>query len=105
MEEANTKALIFFLLGVLGLFLSIVQNMVFEYIGEKITSKIRSETFNKLMKLPIYWYERPKNSVGCLTSNLAVDCKKVKDMTTTTIYGLVQNVSTLVVGLVIAFIF
>lgn len=105
MEEANTKALIFFLLGVLGLLLSIVQNMVFEYIGQKITSKIRSETFNKLMKLPIYWYERPKNSVGCLTSNLAVDCKKVKDMTTTTIYGLVQNVSTLVVGLVIAFIF
>ena len=56
MEEANTKALIFFLLGVLGLLLAIIQNMIFEYIGQKITSKIRSETFNKLMKLPIYWY-------------------------------------------------
>ena len=56
MEEANTKALIFFLLGVLGLLLAIIQNMIFEYIGQKITSKIRSETFNKLLKLPIYWY-------------------------------------------------
>ena len=57
------------------------------------------------MKLPIYWYEKPKNSVGSLTARLAVDCKQVKQMTTTYIYGLVQNVSTLLTGLVIAFIF
>jgi ABC-type bacteriocin/lantibiotic exporter with double-glycine peptidase domain len=55
-DEASVKALIFLLLGVLGLLLSIVQNVIFEVIGEKITRKIRSETFYKLMKLPMYWY-------------------------------------------------
>jgi len=65
-------------LGVLGLLLSVIQSAIFAYIGEKITRKIRSETFYKLMKLPIYWYEKPKNSVGSLTARLAVDCKQVK---------------------------
>ena len=78
MDQADTKALIFFLLGVLGLLLSIIQSAIFSYIGEKITHKIRSEVFYKLMRLPIYWYERPKNSVGSLTARLAVDCKQVK---------------------------
>lgn len=55
-DDASTKALIFFLLGVLGLLMSTIQNAIFEVIGEKITRKIRSETFSKLMKLPVYWY-------------------------------------------------
>ena len=41
-DDASTKALIFFLLGVLGLLMSTVQNAIFEVIGEKITRKIRS---------------------------------------------------------------
>lgn len=57
------------------------------------------------MQLPIYWYERPKNHVGALTARLAVDCKQVKEMTTTYVYGLAQNTVCLVSGLVIAFIY
>ena len=36
---------------------------------------------------------------------MAVDCKRVKDMTTTTIYGLIQSLSTLLTGLIIAFLY
>jgi ATP-binding cassette subfamily B (MDR/TAP) protein 1 len=78
MTEANKYALIFFLLGLLGLLMSVIQNAIFAVIGEGITRQIRSETFYKLMKLPIYWYEKPKNNVGSLTARLAVDCKQVK---------------------------
>lgn len=78
LDQSNTKALVFLILGIIGLVLSIVQNVIFSFIGEKITHKIRSEVFYKLMKLPIYWYERPKNSVGSLTARLAVDCRQVK---------------------------
>lgn len=77
-NEASDKALIFFLLGVLGIILSILQNVCFEIVGGKITSEIRSQVFYKMMKLPIYWYERPKNNVGSLTTRLSVDCKQVK---------------------------
>jgi ATP-binding cassette subfamily B (MDR/TAP) protein 1 len=57
------------------------------------------------MKLPTYWYERPKNNVGSLTTRLAVDCKQVKEMTTTYIYGLIQNLVCLLTGIIISFIF
>lgn len=40
--EANSKALIFFLLGLLGLLMSIIQNAIFSVIGENITRQIRS---------------------------------------------------------------
>jgi preprotein translocase subunit Sss1 len=33
MDQANTKALIFFLLGILGLLLAIIQNIIFSFIG------------------------------------------------------------------------
>lgn len=33
MDSANTKALIFFLLGVLGLLLSVIQSAIFSFIG------------------------------------------------------------------------
>lgn len=105
LDDAETKALIFFLLGVLGLLLSIVQNVCFEVIGGEITEKIRSEVFYKMMRLPIYWYERPQNSVGSLTTKLAVDSKLVKDLTTNYVYVIIQNLATLISGLIIGFIF
>ena len=77
-DEASTRALIFFLLGILGVILSIIQNVCFEILGGKITNEIRSQVFYKMMKLPMYWYERPKNNVGALTTRLSVDCKQVK---------------------------
>lgn len=104
-SEAETKALIFFLLGVLGLILSIVQNICFEVIGGEITTKIRSEVFYKMMKLPIYWFERPQNNIGQLTTRLAVDSKQVKDLTTNYVYVIIQNIATLMSGLIIGFIF
>jgi ATP-binding cassette subfamily B (MDR/TAP) protein 1 len=57
------------------------------------------------MKLPIFWYERPKNSIGLLTTRLAVDCKQVKEMTTTYLYVLIENASSLVIGLIVALVF
>jgi len=41
-DEASTRALIFFLLGILGVILSIIQNVCFEILGGKITNEIRS---------------------------------------------------------------
>lgn len=104
-REANKYALIFFLLGILALICSIIQSTIFIVIGEKMTRKIRSEVFLKMMKLPVHWHERPENSVGGLTTRLAVDTRHVKEMTTTYIYVLFQLLCCLTVGLVIAFIY
>ena len=77
----------------------------FTYVGEEITKKIRIETFHKILKMPIPWFDTPRNNAGTLTARLSTDCQLVNTMTTTVISILVQNVSTLVSGVVIAFVF
>lgn len=54
--------------------------------------------------MPIPWFDIPRNNAGTLTARLSTDCQLVNTMTTTTISILIQNVSTLIAGIVIAFV-
>ena len=58
-----------------------------------------------MLKMPIPWFDIPKNNSGNLTSRLSSDCKNVNGMVTTFIAITIQNISTLIAGLVIGFIF
>jgi ATP-binding cassette subfamily B (MDR/TAP) protein 1 len=53
--------------------------------------------------MPIPWFDIPRNSSGSLAARLASDCLTVNGMVTTYIAVLLQNVSTLVAGIIIAF--
>lgn len=44
-------------IGFLALIVGALQTFIFESIGAKVSNKIRLETFEKLLKLPILWYE------------------------------------------------
>ena len=55
--------------------------------------------------MPIPWFDKPRNSAGTLSARLAADCQTVNALTTTYISILVQNLSTLVSGIIIAFVY
>ena len=55
--------------------------------------------------MPINWFDLPRNNGGQLTNKLASDSLMVNGLTATFISILVQNISTLVAGLVIALIY
>lgn len=55
--------------------------------------------------MPVPWFDLTKNSAGVLTSRLSTDCLAVNSMVTTTISISLQNLSTLISGLVIAFVY
>ena len=54
--------------------------------------------------MPIPLFDIPKNNAGTLTARLSTDCQLVNTVTTTTISILIQNLSTLVSGIIIAFV-
>ena len=58
-----------------------------------------------MLRMPIPWFDIPKNNSGSLTSRLASDCKNVNGMVTTFIAISIQNVTTLIAGIVIGFVF
>lgn len=45
------------------------------FVGEKLTCKLRLDTYRKLLRMPIPYFDIPKNNAGTLTSRLSVDCK------------------------------
>ena len=55
--------------------------------------------------MPVPWFDLTKNSAGVLTTRLSTDCLAVNGMVTTTISITFQNISTLICGLVIAFVY
>ena len=74
------------------------------YVGEKMTYKVRLETYRKMLRLPIPFYDLPENNAGTLTSRLSVDASLINTLTSSTIGINVMNISSLCCGMIIAFI-
>jgi ATP-binding cassette subfamily B (MDR/TAP) protein 1 len=54
--------------------------------------------------MPIPYFDIPKNNAGTLASRLSVDCKVINKLTSSIIGINIMNVSSLICGMVIAFI-
>lgn len=91
-------------LGLGILICTFVRDSLTFLVGHEITDNIRKETFRKILKMPIFWFERPENNSGILETRLGTDCHTINSMATTYIYIIIQCVSTIVAALVIAFI-
>lgn len=104
-SDANYYALIFTFIAICGFFVNIVNSSIFSIVGDKITKKVRIEAFSKIVKMPIPWFDLPKNNGGQLTTKLASDSLMVNGLTATFISILIQNIATLTAGLIIALIF
>ena len=55
--------------------------------------------------MPIPWFDRSENTSGALVSKLSVDCYQIEDMIALDFCFALQNVSTMISGLAIAFVF
>ena len=54
--------------------------------------------------MPVPWFDIPRNNAGTLTARLSTDCNLVNSVTTTIVGIMIQNVSTLLAGIIIAFV-
>lgn len=103
-SEANKMALIFFGLAIANFFAIFMQNTMFAIIADRLTEKIRVQVFNKMIRMPGGWFDNPKNNAGTLAARLSIDCKTINGVTSSYIGIMVQNVSCLTCGLIIAFV-
>jgi ATP-binding cassette subfamily B (MDR/TAP) protein 1 len=61
-------------------------------------------TFEKVVNMEIEWFDHPENSSGAIGARLSADAAKVRGLVGDALQLVVQNSSTLVAGLVIAFV-
>ena len=54
-----------------------MQVVCFSVAGERLTLRLRSETFHAILKQDISWFDDQRNSTGALVTRLANDAAQV----------------------------
>ncbi|KAF2069672.1 hypothetical protein CYY_009009 [Polysphondylium violaceum] len=103
-KNANFIALMFVVLAVGAGLSNFFQTFLFSVIGEKLTFRLRRDVFANILSQDVGWFDFPENSSGKLTSHLASDASLVQGMTSSRLGVMIQNILTMVGGLVIALI-
>ncbi|KAI8339773.1 p-glycoprotein [Choanephora cucurbitarum] len=104
LEGPNLYSFYFFLLGLAGFLGFSLQTVCFEIAGAKYTRTLRCMLFSAFMRQEIAYFDHDDNSVGALTTKLAVDAKNVNEMITRVWADLIQIFCTTILGLTIAFL-
>jgi len=63
--------------------------------GERLVFKLRVNSFEKLIRFPISYYDRPENTPGAISSKLAADAYQVNNMITGVVGVICLNISTI----------
>ncbi|CAI8590911.1 unnamed protein product [Vicia faba] len=102
-KESRLWSLLYVGLGFVTLVVLPLQNYFFGIAGGKLIERVRSLTFEKIVHQEIRWFDNPANSSGAVGARLSTDASTVKSLVGDTLALVVQNISTITAGLVIAF--
>ncbi|KAL2473720.1 ABC transporter B family member 9 [Forsythia ovata] len=102
-KDSQFWALMFVFLGGCTLVVVPIQNYFFGIAGGKLIQRIRSLSFKKIVHQEISWFDDSANSSGAVGSRLSSDASTVRSLVGDALALIVQNISTVIAGLVIAF--
>ncbi|CAJ2658715.1 unnamed protein product [Trifolium pratense] len=102
-KDARLWSLLYVGLGLFSLVVLPLQNYFFGVAGGKLVERIRSLTFAKVAHQEISWFDDPANSSGAVGARLSTDASMVKSLVGDTLALIVQNISSITAGLILAF--
>ncbi|WOL18392.1 hypothetical protein Cni_G27187 [Canna indica] len=103
-KDSNFWSLMF-LVFALWCFIAIPsRSYFFGVAGSRLIRRIRLMTFRKVVNMEIEWFDNPRNSSGAIGARLSADAATVRSIVGDALGLLVENITTLVAGLLIAFV-
>ncbi|XP_052201325.1 ABC transporter B family member 9 [Diospyros lotus] len=102
-KDSRFWGLMFVTLGCITLIAIPIQNYFFGVAGGKLIQRIRSLSFEKVVHQEVSWFDDPKNSSGAIGARLSTDASTVRSLVGDALGQVVQNITTIVAGLVISF--
>ncbi|XP_031490563.1 ABC transporter B family member 11-like [Nymphaea colorata] len=103
-RDANFWALMFVGLGLLAQIVSPTQMYLFAVAGGKLVRRVRALTFEHVVHQEMSWFDEPINSSGAIGARLSADAATLRSLVGDALSLVVQNISTIIAGLLIAFI-
>jgi ATP-binding cassette subfamily B (MDR/TAP) protein 1 len=86
------------------LFGTFLNDYSFGVITERVATRVREKTFEKMLTLECSWFDHPDNNPGILSQKLATECNQVKSLTGETVSTKAKMFITVVVSLIISFV-
>ena len=103
-KDTRFWALMFVVMGVVSFFAYPGRTYFFAVAGARLINRVRTRTFERVVNMEVAWFDLPENSSGAVGARLSADAATVRGLVGDALGILVQNLSTLVVGLVLSFI-
>lgn len=102
-KESKFWALMFLVLGAASLIAYPARTYFFGVAGNKLIRRIRLMCFEKVINMEVGWFDEPDHSSGVIGARLSGDAAKVRALVGDALAQMVQDLSSAVVGLAIAF--
>jgi ABC-type multidrug transport system fused ATPase/permease subunit len=98
-EEINRYCLYMLLIAIASGLLTIVYSFAFGMASERLMFRVRIDLFNKLLRLPVSFYDRKDNTAGAISSKLATDVFQIRNMVSGVLGVICLNSSTIISSL------
>ncbi|XP_020267245.1 ABC transporter B family member 4-like isoform X1 [Asparagus officinalis] len=103
MKDSKFWSKLFLVLGFVSFIGFPARTYFFGLAGSRLIRRIRLMTFEKIVHMDVGWFDEPENSSGAIGARLSADAAMVRGLVGDTLALVVENATTLVAGLVIAF--
>ncbi|KAK3160969.1 hypothetical protein QOZ80_1BG0069580 [Eleusine coracana subsp. coracana] len=104
LKDSRFWASMFVVLGACAFVLIPIEYFLFGLAGGKLVERIRSMTFQNIMRQEINWFDKPEHSSGTIGARLSTDALNVKRLVGDNLALNVQTVSTVISGFTIAMV-
>ncbi|KAG2309716.1 hypothetical protein Bca52824_029464 [Brassica carinata] len=103
-EDTSFWAIIFMVLGFASIIAYPAQTFFFAIAGCKLVKRIRSMCFEKVVHMEVGWFDESEHSSGTIGARLSADAAAIRGLVGDALAQMVQNLSSILAGLIIAFL-
>ncbi|KAH7838351.1 hypothetical protein Vadar_025259 [Vaccinium darrowii] len=90
-KDSKFWALMFVVLGATSLFAYPLRAYLFSMAGCKLTNRVRSMCFEKVVRMEVSWFDEPENSSGVIGARLSTDAAPIRALVGDALALLVQT--------------
>jgi ABC-type multidrug transport system fused ATPase/permease subunit len=101
-DEIDEYCLYFFIIAIVGSVTAFLYNFNFGIVGDKLVYDLRIKIFDKLLKMPMKYFDKKENTPGAISTKLSNEAYQIHNMITGIIAVVCLNSTTVAVSLVIA---
>ncbi|KAK1406637.1 hypothetical protein QVD17_42119 [Tagetes erecta] len=103
-SDSKFWALMLVILGVVSFLVYPTRTYLFSIAGAKLIKRIRSLCFEKVVSMEVGWFDKPENTSGAIGARLSTNAVNVRGLVGDALAQMVQDSSSVITGLVIAFV-